>query len=49
MTLPCDRRSDEDHVADINEHLDPEEGLGVFVAIFWCLLFWCAVVLVVLA
>ena len=51
MTLPCDRRSDEDHLADLNAALeDPLAGCrGLVVGTIVSLLFWSAIVLVVIA
>jgi hypothetical protein len=56
MTLPCDRRTDEDLVADLNaelrssDHLDGDVGaffIGMANALLVSLCFWAAVLLVV--
>jgi hypothetical protein len=51
MTLPCDRRTDEDRLADLNAAL-ADHGANVrdlVVGAIAALLFWAAVALVVLA
>jgi hypothetical protein len=50
MTLPCDRRTEEEHLADLNaalEDLDPARG--IIVGTLVSLLFWLAIALVVFA
>ncbi|MES2340023.1 MAG: hypothetical protein V4537_18165 [Pseudomonadota bacterium] len=51
MTLPCDRRSDEDHLDDLNAALeDPAADVrDLVVGVITALLFWSIIALVVLA
>lgn len=51
MKLPCDRRSDDDLVGDLNAQLDDDLGgcIGLCVGVLWSLAFWGVVALVVLA
>jgi hypothetical protein len=50
MTLPCDRRTDEEHLDDLNVALeDLDAARGIIVGTLGSLLFWLAIALLVLA
>ncbi len=51
MTLPCDRRSDEDHIGDLNAALEDHDAdvRDLVVGVITALLFWSIIALVVLA
>ncbi len=48
--LPCDRRSDEDRLVDLNAALDErDDAIDLIVGLLWSALMWSVIALVVLS